>query len=337
MTGLGKQRLDTLFSAFQEKTILVVGDVMLDSYLWGRVSRISPEAPVPVVDIQKESHCLGGAANVAFNIASLGAAAIPVGIIGDDPQGRVLAALFSEQGFADGGLITAPGRPTTVKTRIIAHNQQVVRTDRESTDAIPATAVSQVIDTVRHFLNEADAVVIEDYNKGMLTPDLIGGIIGMAAEAAVPVLVDPKFDNFFRYRGVTLFKPNRKEAADRLGMKLETRRDADLAGKRLLDELACGAVLITLGEEGMSLYEAGKQPVHIPTRAQTVHDVSGAGDTVIAVMSLAISAGATFREAAVIANQAAGIVCEEVGIVPVNRESLYSTLLQSHKTDQGDV
>lgn len=329
MSGFDAQQLKTLFDTFQEKTILVVGDLMLDSYLWGGVSRISPEAPVPVVDIHTESHRLGGAANVAFNIASLGASAIPVGVIGDDPRGTLLSSLFSEEGFSVSGLVVDAARPTTVKTRIIAHNQQVVRTDRESTDPVSETIEAQVRHVIARHLEDADAIVIEDYNKGLLRPELISGIISMAGDAGVPVLVDPKFDNFFRYQGVTLFKPNRKEAAERLGMRLETREDADRAGERLLAELACTAVLITLGEAGMSLYEAGGKPVHIPTRAQTVHDVSGAGDTVIAAMSLALCAGAPFSDAAVIANQAAGIVCESVGIVPVDREILYNRLLQS--------
>jgi rfaE bifunctional protein kinase chain/domain len=331
MNRMDEKRVRQLFTAISERSVMVVGDVMLDQYLWGKVSRMSPEAPVPVVEIESESYRFGGAANVSHNVASLGARVVPVGVIGDDPGGSTLKQLFLERGFSADGLLVDPERPTTVKTRVIAHNQHVVRTDREIKNPISKKMQERVTGFIESRLGSVDAVILEDYNKGLLVPHLIGAVIDAARHGGKPVLVDPKFDHFFCYRGVTLFKPNRKETADILGLRLDSPEALEKAGQKLLEKLECGAVLITLGEEGMMLMEAGKPVYRIPTQAQRVHDVSGAGDTVIAAMAAALSAGADFREAAFVANHAAGIVCGEVGVVPVDRARLMAALSQENK------
>lgn len=326
MTVFTLERLHALFENFSDQTILVAGDVMLDGYLWGEVSRISPEAPVPVVDIESESYRLGGAANVCFNVHSLGAKVIPVGVIGQDKEGQILHDLFVEQGFGGDGLFVDDSRPTTVKTRVMAHNQQVVRTDREVRTPIGRAVHDRIMAYVHTQLHRVSAIVLEDYNKGLLTPELIQSLIAAAETRHIPVLVDPKFDQFFDYRGVTLFKPNRKEAADKMGERLDTLDQVASVGQRLLSRLNAGSVLITLGEEGMALIEPGKPMATIPTQARKVHDVSGAGDTVIATMAVVLSAGGTLPEAAVIANHAAGLVVAEVGIIPVEPLALKQAL-----------
>lgn len=327
MVEFTPSRLRELFDAFSRQTILVVGDLMLDCYLWGQVSRISPEAPVPVVDIDSESYRFGGAANVCHNVHALGVKVIPVGLIGQDSSGDRLKRLFDEHGFSSDGLIVDAARPTTVKTRVIAHNQQVVRTDREVRDLIDPALHDRIMDRVRAQLDTVSAIILEDYNKGLLSPELIASLIRAAAEKHIPVLVDPKFDHFFDYQGVTLFKPNRKEVADRMGMRLDSLEAVESVGRKLLERLACRSVLITLGAEGMALIEPNRPMATVPTQARRVHDVSGAGDTVIATMAAVLSAGGSLREAAVIANHAAGQVVAEVGIVPVDPQRLLDDLL----------
>jgi D-beta-D-heptose 7-phosphate kinase/D-beta-D-heptose 1-phosphate adenosyltransferase len=327
MIDFESKRLHYLFRQFADKTVLVVGDMMLDRYLWGRVNRISPEAPVPVVDVEQESQRFGGAANVCFNVHTLGARVIPVGIIGDDVHGETLNQLFRESGFGGHGLIKDQSRPTTVKTRIIAHSQQVVRTDREVCDPISHAICEEIMAFIRQQTEMVSVIILEDYNKGLLTPELIGLIIKEAHIKSIPVLVDPKYDNFFAYKGVTLFKPNRKEAADKMGRRLDSLAAVEEAGRRLLDKIESQAVLITLSEEGMALIERGHDMAIIPTQAKKVHDVSGAGDTVIATMGVVMAAGGSLKEAAVIANHAAGQVIAEVGIVPVQPQPLLAALL----------
>jgi rfaE bifunctional protein kinase chain/domain len=320
MKPFTQNRLDALFAAFSDKTIMVIGDLMLDRYLWGKVSRISPEAPVPVVDIESESSRLGGAANVSYNVLSLGARAVPLGI--------VIKRMFQERGFPTEGILTDANRFTTVKTRVIAHHQHVVRTDREIREGISKPVQDKLMDHFERRLDGLDGIILEDYNKGLLVPEFIGRVIARAREKGKMVFVDPKYDHFFEYRGVTLFKPNRKEAFDRLGIKLDSEGAFRSALHRLMDELDCRAVLITLGEEGMILQERGREIMRVPTRAVKVHDVSGAGDTVIAAMAVVMSAGGSAEEAAIIANQAAGIVCGEVGIVPVEKHLLFQKLAE---------
>lgn len=326
-----KERLQKLFSRFSEQSLLVIGDMMVDHYVWGNVSRISPEAPVPIVNVESESFRLGGAANVASNVMTLGARPIPVGVLGNDHAGQMLKQLFSEKGILVEGIVTDQARKTTLKTRVIAHHQHVVRTDREDRFGISPSIQRKIENFVRAQLPFVNGIILEDYNKGVLVPKLIHSIIEMAKEAGKPVFVDPKYEHFFEYQGVWLFKPNRKEAGERLGMHLTTEEALQKALEKLLERLACHAVLITLGEEGMIFQEQGKSPKRVPTRAMKVHDVSGAGDTVIATLAVALSAGADLEEGVTIANHAAGVVCEEVGVVPIDREVLFQRLIAASK------
>ncbi len=329
MIKLTKERIKSLFNEFKKQRIVVIGDLMLDRYIWGGVTKISPEAPVPVVEVDRESHRLGGAANVVYNVKSLSADVFPIGVLGKDSGGELLTNLFKDENLSIAGLIYDPERPTTIKTRIIAHNQHVVRIDREIKSAIPKNIQEKILDLLEGHLDNADGLILEDYNKGLLTPGLIEKIITIAGEKGKRVFVDPKFDNFFAYKNATLFKPNRKEIADKLGVKLKTKDDILKAGAKLHQRLNCEAVLITLGEQGMILFDRGKVPLSVPTKAVKVHDVSGAGDTVIATMAVSIAAGANFKEAAIIANYAAGIVCGEVGIIPIDYEHLFSMVLRA--------
>lgn len=329
MIHIPRERLLHLFDAFLNCRLLVIGDLMLDRYIWGRVSRISPEAPVPVVEVESESVHFGGAANVAMNVSAMGASVFCVGLIGQDIHGETMKALFRENGFDQRGLIVDPGRPTTVKTRIIADSQHVVRTDLEETRLAEEAVEKQVI----HLLNETgqdfQGIVIQDYNKGLLSPRLIREIIQYADSHHLMTFVDPKYTHFFEYQHVTLFKPNRKEASACLSNPLKTESDLINAAEQLFSRLNCRAVLITLGEEGMILFEPGKSLRQVPTRAMKVHDVSGAGDTVISVMAVAMASGATLPEAATMANHAAGIVCGEVGIVPIAKQPLFDAMLEA--------
>lgn len=332
MITFSRGRLKKLFSKFEEQKIIVLGDLMLDRYLWGRVSRISPEAPVPVVEIESESFRFGGAANVTHNVMSLGAEVIPAGVIGEDGSGETLKRLFKEKGLSTEGLIIDEERPTTVKTRVIAHSQHVVRTDREMRRGISRKIQKRILHFLKDCLNDVDGLILEDYNKGLFVHHFITDVIALAQAHDKMVFVDPKFDHFFDYRGVTLFKPNRKEVTDKLGFRLESDEALEKAGQKLLDRFACQALLITLGKEGMALFEPDKPWIKVPTRAVKVHDVSGAGDTVIATIAVAMAAGSNLREAATIANHAAGIVCGEVGIVPVDRERLFRNLEREDET-----
>lgn len=320
-------RLKELFGSFSKVKLAVIGDLMLDRYVWGSVSRISPEAPVPVVNVESESIRFGGSANVALNVSALGASVYPIGLIGADPAGQDLKCLFIETGFETKGLIVDLSRPTTVKTRIIADGQHVVRTDYEQILPVSEIIQDQIISLLESCKSDLDGIIMEDYNKGLFTPALIQKIVAFADQCHLMTFVDPKYDHFFEYKNVTLFKPNRKEAADRLGMRLKTQEDINTAAQKLFNKLDCQAVLVTLGADGMILYEQNQPPQHVPTKAVKVHDVSGAGDTVISTMAVAMAAGGSMQEAATLANHAAGIVCGEVGIVPINPEILLKTMM----------
>ena len=314
--------------AFAGKRLAVIGDFMLDRYLWGSVSRISPEAPVPIVEVEQESEQLGGAANVAHNIAALGAQPYPLGVVGDDATGARLFALMQEAGFETEGLVIDGERPTTIKTRVIAHDQHVVRTDRESRQPISALTQTLLQERLEALIPRLDGIVLEDYNKGVLVQPLLSKIIELANRHEVVITVDPKFDHFFDYRNVTVFKPNRKETEEILAVKLKSANDLQRAGKELLRRLACQNVLITLGADGMALFLNDGSMHRIPTRAQRVHDVSGAGDTVIATLTVALAAGAKILEAAVLANYAAGVVVGELGAVPIDKQKLIEAIRQ---------
>lgn len=326
MTSFTPEQLRTRLAAMQGKRIAVLGDFMLDRYLWGSVTRISPEAPVPIVEIDNETEQLGGAANVANNIATLGALPHPVGVIGRDGSGERLLQLIENAGFPNGGLVADNSRPTTIKTRVIAHNQHVVRTDRESRADLAPEMQERLLDHLTKMLPQLDAVIIEDYNKGVISQPLLSRAIELARAQRCIVTVDPKFNHFFDYQQVTVFKPNRKETEEVLGMKLITDSNVDRAGEMLLKRLQCENVLITLGEKGMALFcKEGKSHL-IPTRARRVHDVSGAGDTVIATLTAALASGADILEAATLANYAAGVVIGEVGAVPIDKQKLIDAI-----------
>jgi len=331
LVNFTQKRLDQIFEAFNNKRIAVIGDLMLDVYIWGKVARISPEAPVPVVEVQEESYRFGGAANVGMNIKSLGGTPILIGVIGYDREGTIIDALMEENDFHKDGIIYDDERPTTVKTRIIAHSQHVVRIDKEDKRNISEETEAKILNFLKENNSKIDAIILEDYNKGVLTKNLIHQVIEFARNNNIIITVDPKFDNFFEYKNVTVFKPNRKETEDAFGIKLDTEERVIEACKKLKEKLNPEFLLLTRGEKGMTLFGKDNSIRTIPTRARKVADVSGAGDTVIATLTMALAAGADIEEAATIANLAAGLVCEEVGVVPIDRELLYQTLVDDGK------
>lgn len=327
MIDINKKRLEEILDRIRGKRIAVLGDLMLDRYFWGSVSRISPEAPVPVVDMESEQTRLGGAANVAMNIRSLGGEPFLIGVVGDDSSGKRLRDILTESKFPSGGIVTDPSRPTTVKTRIIAHGQHVVRIDRESRNDIAPDIQERILKVLQENIASIDGIIIEDYNKGVVVKSLITQTIDFLRKSKKIIAVDPKFNNFFEYRNVSIFKPNRKEAEEALGTKLRSEEDVLGAGKEILNRLHVEHVLLTRGEMGMSLFESSGNVFHTPTKARNVADVSGAGDTVIATLTLAMAGGATVREAATLANYAGGVVCGYVGIVPIQRDELLAAVL----------
>jgi len=321
-------RLHELFGGMRQKFIAIIGDVMLDRYIWGNVTRISPEAPVPVVDVLRESNHLGGASNVAMNVKSLGAIPVLIGAVGDDANANDLRRIFGETNIITDFLVVDAQRPTTVKTRIIAGSQHVVRIDFEHRKAIGEATQSKIIDKLEEHISSLEVIILQDYNKGVVTRELITKVTMLAKSRDIPVLVDPKFHNFFEYTGVTLFKPNRKETEDALGRKLTDEESIRDAAHALKTKLGAENVLLTLGELGMVLLQRDDTITRIPTRARKVADVSGAGDTVIATLASALGAGASIIEAAHLANLAGGLVCEEIGIVPVDQDALYEAALR---------
>ena len=319
-------RTHEILSAIQGKRIAVVGDVMLDRYFWGAVHRISPEAPVPVIDIERETAHLGGASNVAANIQSLGAVPLMLGVVGKDIDGERVLDLLGKSDMATSGIIPDASRPTTVKTRIMGNNQHIARLDREVKTPITDDVANALLEALKRDISSLTGIILEDYNKGVITPFLIREIIALAHQHSVPVFVDPKFANFFAYQGVTLFKPNTKETHDALGFALSSEDDVQKAGKILLEKLKCENVLITLGARGMRLFERGGAVHMVRTQARHIADVSGAGDTAIATLAAAYSAGASIVEAAFLANAAAGAVCEEPGIVAITPTRLLAAM-----------
>jgi rfaE bifunctional protein kinase chain/domain len=317
------------------RRVAVVGDLMLDRYIWGSVSRISPEAPVPVIEMETEQTRLGGAANVAMNIKSLGGVPVLVGVVGSDGSGAQLMNAVRESGFVAEGIVVDPGRPTTVKTRVIAYSQHVVRIDREMrSDIAPAIQRDLLACLTRH-IDTLDAVIIEDYNKGVVVASLIQQIIRLARERGKTVTVDPKYNNFFEYKDVSVFKPNRKETEEALGVRLRTEEDINAAGRIMLERLRCQNVLLTLGELGMVLFEADGAISHEATKARNVQDVSGAGDTVVSALTMALASGAGIREASTLANFAGGVVCGHVGIVPITSAALRDAVLRPSNHQPG--
>ncbi|NDD63043.1 MAG: D-glycero-beta-D-manno-heptose-7-phosphate kinase [Acidobacteria bacterium] len=308
-----KERVAEILSHFSRQRIIVLGDLMLDEFIWGEVRRISPEAPVPVVEVRRETILPGGSGNVVSNLIELGATAIPVGIVGDDEGGRMLREICSTRGAPVGAVLTVAGRPTTRKTRIVAHSQQMVRADREDRSPVDQSTEEQILEKIEGLLPLADALIISDYEKGLLTPHLLRQVVLLARRAGRLVCLDPKLRHFTHYREVDLVTPNQNEAERAAGIEIVDAASLTAAAYEIRRLIDCRHVLITRGEHGMTLLEESGRITNIPTTAREVYDVTGAGDTVIATLTLALTAGASPVEAAMIANQAAGLVVAKVG------------------------
>jgi D-glycero-beta-D-manno-heptose-7-phosphate kinase len=317
-----------LVGALQNKKIVVIGDLMLDVYIKGSVARISPEAPIPVVEINEEDKRMpGGAANVAANITALGGRSALIGTVGRDWAGRELVRELRNKDVDTEGILALTGRPTTEKTRVIANTQQVVRIDREVKTVLSEKQQDQVVQKALRAVRDADGIIFEDYNKGLLTSKVIRKVLAYAKTHRKTVTVDPKFHNFFEFKGVTVMKPNMKEVTEALGTEA-VGQSFEAIGIKVMRRLSCGAVVLTRSEHGMTLFEHGKPPRTIPTVAREVYDVSGAGDTVIATLTLALTAGAGLLQAAALANYAAGIEVEKLGVATVSAEELSQRLLE---------
>ena len=324
MTQVTKARASEILRGLRDRYVVVLGDVMLDEFVWGDVTRISPEAPVPVVDVLRESVHLGGAANVLGNLVALGARGSVVGVVGNDRAGERLRTGLHELGSNDQCLIIDETRPSTMKTRIIAHSQLVVRTDRESRARVSGKVEEKIVACLKEALKQADAFVVSDYDKGVVTPGILREILPLAYEH-VPVLIDPKLRNFNFYRPATLVTPNHVEALRMSDTEDISDDGSHHAAKVIREKLGCDAVLVTRGDRGMMLLEADGKPVYVKTAAREVYDVTGAGDTVIAVLAGALASGATMLEAAAFANHAAGIVVGKVGTATASAEELLAT------------
>lgn len=314
-----------IFEKFNSLNVLIIGDVMIDSYIWGKIDRISPEAPVPVVRVTKKENRLGGAANVALNIQSLGANPYICAVIGNDPDGENFLSLLKTQGLSAQGIIKIKSRPTTVKTRIIAHNQQIARVDAETERKLSNSNTLLVLNKIKQIIadHRIDAIIFEDYDKGLITEDLISNTVKLAEEMGIITVVDPKKRNFHAYKGVQLFKPNLKELKEGLKIELDPSNieQIEQAVDRLKKQLGAKTVMLTLSENGVYV-SSEKGNMHILAHKRNIADVSGAGDTVIATAALCLAAGLNEFKTAEIANLAGGLVCEHVGVVPIDKARL---------------
>jgi D-beta-D-heptose 7-phosphate kinase/D-beta-D-heptose 1-phosphate adenosyltransferase len=321
-----RTRLLEIIARFPGRRVAVLGDLMLDRYLWGRVDRISPEAPVPVVEVERESDSLGGAGNVAANLRALGAAPALIGVVGDDEAGRRMLQALAERGVDADGVIVDRERPTTVKTRIVAHSQQVVRADRESRADITGDVERRLHAVLEKTIPQAEALVVSDYGKGIVHPGTLGVALGLARARSIPVCVDPKESHIDSYHGVSILTPNQHEAGYVQGRRVVDAASLEEVGWGLQKRLDAAAVLVTRGPEGMSLFERDGRYTYLPTVAREVFDVTGAGDTVVSVVALALAAGADYPAACHLANHAAGIVIAELGTASCDPESLIASL-----------
>ncbi len=320
--GLLKKYIDK----FPQARIFVVGDIILDEYVWGDVSRISPEAPVPVVDVIRETKMLGGAANVLHNMTTLGARPVLCGVVGDDAAGREIIHKINDMGLESGGIVLGKNRPTSLKTRIVARNQQVVRYDREMKGDISPATSKQLLAFIKINLGQMDGIVVSDYGKGVISADFMKGLRNLVKDARVVIAVDPKTGNFEHYHEVDVITPNHHEAGSFCGIEITDKKTLFRAGRQMLDRLNCRSVLITQGNAGMTLFENNGQITHIPTVARQVFDVTGAGDTVISTFSLGLVAGLDLRSSAILSNFAAGIVVGKLGTSVLEPEELKSIL-----------
>ncbi len=312
--------------SFKNVNALVIGDLMIDEYLWGTVDRISPEAPVPVVCVTKESHTLGGAGNVINNLKAMGAQVSAVGTAGTGRAGRMIFEKLEEMGIGTQGIISEPQRPTTRKTRVIASNQQVLRIDREIKRNITDQTLEKLVGNIGEIIKNADLVILSDYDKGLMTPKLVKETVRLAAQHKVLTLADPKALDFSKYSDVMVLTPNKKEASLAANVDIRSARDLMSAGKKIMEKIRLEKLLITCGKDGMMLFEKGKPASHIESNARQVFDVSGAGDTVISLLGLGLATGASFLDSAKIANAAAGIVVGKVGTATASVDELRQAL-----------
>lgn len=324
------QNIKELFEKFSKVKVLIVGDVMLDQYWWGSVNRISPEAPVPVVRLERTSAAAGGAANVAANVVGLGAETILVGLIGSDPEAEILSSILDKSSISSEYLIQIANRQTSVKTRIIAHSQQVVRVDNEVAAPISQDEVDKVFDKLHKLIETADVVILSDYAKGLLVENLLARLITTCKESSKKILIDPKGKDYTKYKGATLLTPNQKEATEACGLEESEPNLVEKAGKMLLEVIVADSVLITQGEKGMTLFQQGGSSYRFEALARNVYDVTGAGDTVIATLAVAVGAGLNLYEAANLANIAAGVVVEQIGTTAITVEMLEHALSASN-------
>ena len=334
---MDRKRIESLFARTKEIRALVIGDLMLDEYLWGKTDRISPEAPVQVVDVMREDLRLGGAGNVVNNLAALGCKVSVCSVIGADDNGALLMQAFTGMGVDNVGLFEDPDRRTGKKTRVMAAHQQIVRIDRESKNALAPSFEARLIGWLKENARDFNVLVVSDYLKGVLTPAVIAAIVTLGKELKIPVVVDPKGSDYSKYRGATILTPNRKEAEQASGIAIVDETSLNLAAAKLLEYLNLSALLITRSEAGMSLFRPDSDPLHIPTVAREVYDVTGAGDTVLAVLSLGLAAGLSFDDSAQLANTAAGIVVGKLGTSTLKPAEILDEIGREHRDSDNKI
>jgi len=318
-----------LFQGFNDKKVLIVGDAMIDAYMWGEVNRISPEAPVPVVEVKKHENRLGGAANVALNLRALGANPILCSVVGTGNRGVLFKKLMKESNLSTEGVLSSNKRKTTIKTRVIAENKHQLRIDEEETS--PIIQAEEFLNLTISLMNDIDVIILQDYNKGVLTTDIIEGVIASANKKGIPTIVDPKKQNFNSYKNCTIFKPNLAEIKAGMQIDFDVNNIAEIkkSTAKLRKQLSAKGVLLTLSERGICI-NSEKEFKHTPAFKRNIIDVSGAGDTVISVASLCLASSMDYTELSVLSTLAGGIVCEEVGVVPINKEKLLTEALKTH-------
>ncbi len=326
MNRISRLRAEEIVSSFSEMEILVMGDIMLDRYIWGTVNRISPEAPVPIVKVNRETVLLGGAGNVVSNVVALHGKASCFGIIGLDRAGEEVLTRLKELGVNTDGIIVDSKRCTTVKTRLIAHNQQVVRVDREVDQLISKGTEKKIMDKIKGQMKKASCLIISDYDKGVITKSILRTILPVARKMNIPVAIDPKLTHFSHYQPSTIITPNLSEASKATAIEFKNDKDVLRAGKKILNQNKCEGVLITMGERGMLLFQKNKKPQRIPAVSREVYDVTGAGDTVITTIALALASGASLEESSILANHAGGIVVGKLGTATLSPSDILHSI-----------
>jgi len=334
---MDRKRIESLFARTRDIRALVIGDLMLDEYLWGKTDRISPEAPVQVVDVMREDLRLGGAGNVVNNLVALGCEVSVCSVIGADDNGALLMQTFAGMGVDTEGLLEDPDRRTGKKTRVMAAHQQIVRIDRESKEALSPCFEARLIAWLKQNARNFNVLVVSDYLKGVLTPKVLVEIVALGKELNIPVVVDPKGSDYTKYSGATILTPNKKEAEQSSGVSIVDEATLNMAAAKLMNELKLSALLITRSEAGMSLFRAGSEPLHIPTVAREVYDVTGAGDTVLAVLSLGLAAGLFFDDSARLANTAAGIVVGKLGTSTLKPAEILDEIGREHRDSDNKI